>query len=190
MQFIAFVVHLPRNQNQKLMSATRVSRKEAEEIAKLVVKEKTDALNARRVKFNTHVAELYTASLPAGCIAMAKARPELFMSHSIEVKVGGYSIGSYRLPDGVPSYRYWESFNLSADKFAHIRTEFDAICAVRSKLMGIEAEIVGHVISLKTAKNIEDAYPEAVGYFETKPVGSQLPVISSSVLRNKLNEIS
>lgn len=172
------------------MSATRVSRKEAEEIAKLVVKEKTDALNARRVKFNTHVAELYTASLPAGCIAMAKARPELFMSHSIEVKVGGYSIGSYRLPDGVPSYRYWKSFNLSADKFAHIRTEFDAICAVGSKLMGIEAEIVGHVISLKTAKNIEDAYPEAVGYFETKPVGSQLPVISSSVLRNKLNEIS
>ena len=172
------------------MSATRVSRKEAEEIAKLVVKEKTDALNARHVKFNTHVAELYTASLPAGCIAMAKERPELFTFDPIKVNVGGYSIGSYGLPDGVPGYKYWESFNLSADKFAHIRTEFDAICAVKSKLRGIEAEIVGHVISLKTAKSIEDAYPEAVGYFTTKPAGSQLPIISSSVLRNKLNEIS
>lgn len=171
------------------MSTTRVSRKEAYEIAKLVVKEKTAALNARRAKFKTQVAELYIASLPFGAVAMAKEQHALFTFEPVKVKVGGYSIGSYSLPDGVPSYRYWENFKLDSDKFANIRTEFDAIYAAKSKLKAIEAEIVGHVISLKTAKNIEDAYPESVGYFAVKPAGSQLPVISSGVLRNKLNDI-
>lgn len=150
-----------------------ISKQVAHDVAKLLAKKKKEEVNALVEKFNMYLIEEYNKTLPPEVVEFAKKYPHYIEHRSyIRVTGNGFRFEDFSIEERViihKSSNYFEPNEKVAAVLVKMRNAYKNKREEYGKLV---TDIENALIQLRTYKNIEAQFPNAVEFLPSKTVTS------------------
>lgn len=150
-----------------------ISQSVAHDVAQKIAKTKLNQVNLLIDKFNELLVSEYNKTLPSSVVEFYKKMPQYIETQSyIRVTGNGFHIDSFAVNTRVITNKSSTCFEPSIEVAAILLKMYNEYKTERKVYDSLVVDIENALIQLKTYKNIEAQFPDAIKFLPTKSITS------------------